>query len=194
MPKNKEQYEEIRMKSKKVIIDTALHLFVTKGYHATSIQAIAKEAGIAIGLMYHYFNSKEDMLVYIMEDKMQEIRNSAMTELSKTTNANDIHNIVDALFATIIKKSDSWRLIITVSFQPDVAKKAKEMIDALSLHQQDIYVAHFKRAGIENPEECARTLFILIHSALISYALTENSEELEIVRKNIIERLIDQGI
>jgi len=194
MPKSKEQYEEIRMKSKKVIIDTALNLFVTRGYHATSIHAIAKEAGIAIGLMYHYFNSKEDMLVYIMEENMQEIRKSTMAELSKTSNENDIHNMIDALFATIIKMSDSWRLIITVSFQPDVSKTAKEMIEALALHQQDIYVAHFKRAGIKNPEECARTLFILIHSALISYALTGNKEELQIVRKNVIEKMIDQGI
>lgn len=194
MPKSKEQYEEIRSKSKKVITDTALNLFVTNGYHATSISAIAKEAGIAIGLMYNYFDSKEAMLIDIIEENMNEIMRTTTNELSKAPNSKDIHLAIDILFTSIIKMSDSWRLIITVLFQPDVANTAHDLIGNFALDQQKLYLEHFKSAGVKNPEDSAKTLFIIIHNALISYALTGNNDELQTVRKNVIDRIIDNGI
>lgn len=52
------------MNEKKLkLIDKGLTLFAEKGYHATSIQEIAKEAGISKGAFYLYFQSKEDFIV-----------------------------------------------------------------------------------------------------------------------------------
>jgi AcrR family transcriptional regulator len=45
------------------ILECALRCFAAKGYHATSIQEIAEAAGIAKGLVYFYFKSKEDLLL-----------------------------------------------------------------------------------------------------------------------------------
>ncbi len=45
------------------ILECALRCFAAKGYHASSIQEIAEEAGIAKGLVYFYFKSKEDLLL-----------------------------------------------------------------------------------------------------------------------------------
>lgn len=52
---------------KQNIMDTAVKFFAEKGYHATSIQDIADELGIAKGAMYFYFKSKEDLLVQIVQ-------------------------------------------------------------------------------------------------------------------------------
>jgi AcrR family transcriptional regulator len=194
MPKTKEQYEDMRLKSKGVIIDTALNLFVTKGYHATSISMIAKEAGVAIGLMYNYFNSKEDLLFTIMEEHLQKIHEAAELEVRKSIDAKDIGTIIDAFFSSIMKRSDSWKLIITVLFQPDVAKNAKQMIDSLSMHQCQLYEAYFKRIGAQNPEESAQTVAAVLHGALLSFALSGNLDEYQIIRKNVIEKLLLSGV
>ncbi len=45
------------------IIDTALHLFATKGYDQTTMRDIAAEAGCSLGLAYRYFASKEDLVL-----------------------------------------------------------------------------------------------------------------------------------
>ena len=45
------------------ILDTALHLFATKGYEGTSMRDIAAEAGCSLGLAYRYFASKEDLVL-----------------------------------------------------------------------------------------------------------------------------------
>ncbi|HRW21852.1 MAG TPA: helix-turn-helix domain-containing protein, partial [Bacteroidales bacterium] len=61
-PRTPEQFEEIRLSKHKLILDTAMKLFASSGYHNTSISKIAKEAGISKGLIYNYFDSKEDLL------------------------------------------------------------------------------------------------------------------------------------
>jgi AcrR family transcriptional regulator len=45
------------------IIDTALHLFATKGYEQTTMRDIATAAGCSLGLAYRYFASKEDLVL-----------------------------------------------------------------------------------------------------------------------------------
>ncbi|PLX21155.1 MAG: hypothetical protein C0599_08290 [Salinivirgaceae bacterium] len=56
------------MKSKKEkIVDAAITLFGENGFHNTSISQIAKNAGVSKGLMYNYFESKEELLKYIFD-------------------------------------------------------------------------------------------------------------------------------
>ena len=43
------------------ILEAAVRAFARKGYHATRVGEIAEEAGVAYGLVYHYFGSKEEV-------------------------------------------------------------------------------------------------------------------------------------
>jgi AcrR family transcriptional regulator len=44
------------------IVDAALRLFRENGYEATTMRAIAREAGVATGNAYYYFGSKEELI------------------------------------------------------------------------------------------------------------------------------------
>lgn len=44
------------------ILDAAVRVFARQGFHATRVADIADEAGVAYGLVYHYFRSKDDVL------------------------------------------------------------------------------------------------------------------------------------
>lgn len=44
------------------ILDAAVAVFARQGFHATRVSDIADEAGVAYGLVYHYFRSKDDVL------------------------------------------------------------------------------------------------------------------------------------
>ena len=57
------QAQETRAK----LIETALDLFSRQGVDSTSIKDIAREAGVAQGLLYHYFASKDDLLWGVLE-------------------------------------------------------------------------------------------------------------------------------
>jgi TetR/AcrR family fatty acid metabolism transcriptional regulator len=44
------------------ILDAAIRVFARQGFHATRVADIADEAGVAYGLVYHYFRSKDEVL------------------------------------------------------------------------------------------------------------------------------------
>lgn len=54
--------EDQKEQRKKQIISVALDLFVKKGYAATKVTDIAKAANMSVGLLFHYFESKEKLL------------------------------------------------------------------------------------------------------------------------------------
>lgn len=49
------------------IIKSALNVFLEKGYHKTSMNDLAKEAGLLKGSLYHHFASKEELMKAVIE-------------------------------------------------------------------------------------------------------------------------------
>ncbi len=47
---------------RRMILDAAVRVFARRGFHACRVSDIADEAGVAYGLVYHYFASKEEVL------------------------------------------------------------------------------------------------------------------------------------
>ena len=54
--------------TRKGLMESALELFDQNGYHATSVDAIVVAAGMTKGAFYHHFESKEDVLLQIQEE------------------------------------------------------------------------------------------------------------------------------
>ena len=46
---------------RRLILDAAVRVFARQGFHSTRVSDIADEAGVAYGLVYHYFNSKDEV-------------------------------------------------------------------------------------------------------------------------------------
>lgn len=53
---------------RRVILDAAVRVFARNGYHTSRVGDIAEEAGIAHGLLYHYFPSKEEVLATVFRE------------------------------------------------------------------------------------------------------------------------------
>jgi len=47
---------------RRLILDAAVRVFARQGFHQTRVSDIADEAGVAYGLVYHYFSSKDEVL------------------------------------------------------------------------------------------------------------------------------------
>jgi AcrR family transcriptional regulator len=47
---------------RRVILDAAVRVFARQGFHTCRVSDIADEAGVAYGLVYHYFSSKDQIL------------------------------------------------------------------------------------------------------------------------------------
>jgi TetR/AcrR family fatty acid metabolism transcriptional regulator len=54
---------------RRAILDAAIRVFARQGYHATRVADIADEAGVAYGLVYHYFRSKEAVMTELFTER-----------------------------------------------------------------------------------------------------------------------------
>ena len=54
---------------RRVILDAAVRVFARQGFHTCRVSDIADEAGVAYGLVYHYFSSKEEILDTLFLDR-----------------------------------------------------------------------------------------------------------------------------
>jgi TetR/AcrR family fatty acid metabolism transcriptional regulator len=59
---------EQTMDRRRELLDAAARVFARKGFHSSRVGDIAEEAGVAHGLLYHYFRSKEEVLETIFRE------------------------------------------------------------------------------------------------------------------------------
>jgi TetR/AcrR family fatty acid metabolism transcriptional regulator len=58
---------------RRLIIQAAVRVFARSGYHTSRVGDIAEEAGVAHGLLYHYFSSKEEVLATLFRENWGEL-------------------------------------------------------------------------------------------------------------------------
>ena len=56
---------------RRLILDAAIRVFARKGFHHCRVSDVADEAGVAYGLVYHYFDSKEEILNTLFTERWQ---------------------------------------------------------------------------------------------------------------------------
>lgn len=89
------------LNKKEEILNAALKLFVEFGFHATPTSRIAKEAGVANGTLFHYFKTKEELILELYLQTKAEL--TGFTYL--TVNQQDIFKVV---LKTVFIKTIEW--------------------------------------------------------------------------------------
>lgn len=190
MPKTEDQFKEMREKSKKHIIETALKLFSSNWFHATSIRQIAKQAGISIGLMYNYFQSKEELLDESIKYSLIDISAMLYDQANEMIESNNLVGLIEAIFDVVKSKRDTWRLFISILLQPEVSETGKNRVEHFSNHIYQILELYFQKTGDSNPAQRAKFLGALLHGAFLNFIVHGDEEVFDQVKSAIMERVI----
>lgn len=175
MPRTPKQYEEIREERSKLIMDTALDLFATKGYHGTSINDIAIKAGISKGLLYNYFSGKEQLVIEIMKNGFLEFLELFDPNHDGVITKAEMRNVLSAIFKTAKEKAHFWRLYFAVITQPIVNQVAFAEIMEIAMPVLDMLSRYFESEGYKNPLAEARIFAAMMDGLTLSYVYdTEN--------------------
>ena len=67
---------------RRLILEASVRVFARKGYHTSRVGDIAEEAGIAHGLLYHYFGSKDEVLETVFRETWTELL-AALAEVER---------------------------------------------------------------------------------------------------------------
>ena len=122
-PRTSKQNEEIREEKTTLIMDTALMHFANEGYYATTINHIAKHAGISKGLMYNYFDSKEELLKAIIHKSIAEVMNYFDIDRDGYLSEQEFEFFVRKINVMLKEKRSFWRLLFQLLMQNEVREQ-----------------------------------------------------------------------
>lgn len=121
-PKTSTQYEEIREKRKRQIMNVAIELFASNGFSNTSISQIAAKAKISKGLMYNYYSSKDDLLKAIFDKGFGEMFEMFDPNKDGVLTRDEFIAFIEVSFDLMEQQRDFYKLYFALMMQPPVWK------------------------------------------------------------------------
>lgn len=188
MPRSKEQFKEMREKTRALILEKALYLFANKGFHGTSISDIAKEAGISKGLAYNYFESKDAILQAIMDDALTAGRE--VMDVSSITDDpyEQLKLMLNNTFDHVEKNDNYWRMFTALMLQPQLSDVIERMVREFGRTAIKETIKIFKKMKIKNAEEEALILDGIMDGVILHYLFFKDEYPIKKVRKQLLKK------
>jgi len=155
------------------ILEAALHLFSARGYEATSVTAIAREAGVSRPSFYRYFKDKRDVLLALLRtwhDLMEWIRRSGEPEGRSAWELLEAGGlgVIDALLATPVLLRAELLFLHHATHDPEARKALAATFEAVRAAARDLV-----ELSPEPVDADAASVFAvaLLEGLLIQYAV-----------------------
>ncbi len=190
MPRTPQQLEKIRQERRQRIMETALEVFAEHGYEASSISMIASKAGVSKGLMYNYFQSKEDLLVSLMENGLDEMVEMIDPNRDGVLTKEEFEYLIDGMFGLMKARSNFYRLYFALMMQPSVSKLFMEKINRIIEPFISLFVGYYEKKGAENPMVEAVLIGALFDGIGFNYVFNPGVYPLDKVIEIIKERFL----
>ncbi|GAA0357947.1 TetR/AcrR family transcriptional regulator [Bacillus horti] len=133
-PMNTDQLEQKKQERKVQIMRAALKVFADNGIKLTKMNMIAKEAKISYGLVYHYFESKEQVLYESLEWGMERNKTKEMFDELNKKQLSALEKIKSFMMVAFKegdtgRTGDVFRIIQHLHSSPDLPTHIHELIE-----------------------------------------------------------------
>ncbi|WP_195576419.1 TetR/AcrR family transcriptional regulator [Paenibacillus sp. 1001270B_150601_E10] len=169
MPRTKEENERIRQAAKEKIHAAAMTLFIQKGYHATSIDDVAKQANISKGLLYNYYKGKEELLAVMVQLRIEEVRAVMETAASLANPMDQLCYIVNGAIDHVHRNPAVYRFYLNLQTQPEndhVLAAYSEQLNQESSRQFEVQCQMFERLGAKEPKLRSLSFSAALHGTM----------------------------
>ena len=170
------QRQQQALARREQILEVALKLFAERGFAATTTKAVAKEAGIAEGLIYHYFLTKADLLKAISQQRSTvagEVK--ALLKDAETHPATASLRMIAEGWMKVIRKESNLALMLLSesSTNPELRETFNEVIDG-TLGQLANYLETRVQAGELREDLDVHSSAAAFFSPLIVFFITHH--------------------
>ena len=151
------------------LIETAIRLFNREGYHATGIDRILAEAGVAKMTLYNHFGSKDELVLAALRAQDQWFRNHVARELSRRTD--DPGERLVLVFDVVDEwcKGPEFNGCMFVNAASEFAEPDNAIHAAAAEHKR-LFTAYLREqaeaAGAADPADLADRLALLVEGAI----------------------------
>lgn len=188
MPRTEEQFKGMREEKKALIMRVALELFAADGYHGTTISSIARKAGISQGLLYNYFESKEDLIRTIIFSGLDIISGLLDPDNDGMITQQEMEHFLGRFFDLLKDDLFYWRLYFSLFVQSPVARLAEDRLTEFMDSYIDLLTSYFESRGCEDPRTEALLFGALLDGIGINYISNPSFFPLEKMKKMLLHK------
>ncbi len=187
VPRTASQNAALRSATRERLLAAAMRRFAADGFDATSVRAIATDAGVATGLLYAHFDSKDTLLFALFARSMQQVHGTfgdAMRAAPQPSIAVLIRAAVQAVRADV----DFWRLSYAVRMQPAVVATLGATLDGWRDAIIGSLTELLRRNGSPQPALDALALFAQIDGLCQHFAIQPTTYPVDDAADRVIAR------
>ncbi|KOP65195.1 transcriptional regulator [Bacillus sp. FJAT-18019] len=156
MPRSPSENKRIRQLAKDKILEAAMDLFIQQGYHATSINDVAKQAGISKGLLYNYFSGKEGLLAAMVEERIAGVAEVIEKAASLQAPGEQLKFILEQAIDNVYQQPEVFRFYLHLQTQPEADQElfpySKRLVEEAA-RQFEIQCSIFESLGVPEPRK-----------------------------------------
>jgi AcrR family transcriptional regulator len=114
---------------RRLILSAAVRVFARKGFHASRVGDIAEEAGVAHGLLYHYFSSKDELLETVFRETWRELLGAVQAvEESAAPAREQLRQVAAILLRSWRRDPDLVRVLVReIARSPELNRRVDEV-------------------------------------------------------------------
>lgn len=112
-------------KRRQVIVEAAGHLYARRGFQGASIADLAKACGTSKALIYHYFNSKEDILYEVMAAHLDDLVEAADDAMQVGSPRERLRALTLAFMRLYVGAQDSHKVLLNELENLPAARRAE---------------------------------------------------------------------
>lgn len=187
-PSERVRREDARIETQGRLIAAGLRLFARSGYDSTSVKQIAQEAGVAQGLLYHYFASKEKLLHAIFEQSIEDVRLSFAESAGAEGSGDALELLIRSSFRIVQEKQEFWRLSYALRMQPAVLGSLAAPLSEWTTEILTTLEGLLRDAGCPQPALEAAILFGSIDGIAQHFTMMPDTYPLGDVVDSLVQR------
>ncbi len=117
---------------RRLILDAAVRVFARKGFHTSRVGDIAEEAGVAHGLLYHYFSSKDEVLETIFRENWGVlVERIVAVEQSDESARDQLRHVAAIILRTWRHEPDVVRVLVReIARSPEMQERIGDLVQA----------------------------------------------------------------
>jgi AcrR family transcriptional regulator len=189
---------DTQREKRRLILRAAITVFARSGYHTSRVSDVAKEAGVAYGLVYHYFGSKEDLLEQIFRRTWSRML-EAVEEVERTdVSARDqLAGVARIVLGAWQVDPDLVRVLVReVARSPQLGREVDEIAHAFAALERIVVRGQERgelRPGLD-PKLAAWVLYGALEEILTGWVferLPAAADDVERAERTVVELLTD---
>lgn len=155
------------------ILEAASRVFASKGFFTATVSEVAREAQVADGTIYLYFRSKEDLLLRLVEARMEALRRQMEEALAPIEDAREKLATFIRLHLQMVKESPTEAQVLIAELRQSGKDRKRKLAEPMRpyLELLDRLIEEGVRQGVMRPLD-ARAVRHAIFGALDEVALS----------------------